>query len=982
MALRDLFRGLQKQKPVLDVVSSNPAVLRSERARRTLPQAQQGIRAAQQQQVKSLTPRGIGEAQLGGIKRGARKIFERQVQPITSASLAISQGRPVEKKQAQQATASVIDFSPVGATTRLTKPIRQVPKSFISKFGKTIGREAQSFLDEAAKFPRKGVRHKFTSKRLRDIAQKFDDIIDPKQVAKAKTDISAGRFRPLVLDKKGNLLDGSHRLEAARQLGVDEVPVVVESRVKPIRERGQFAGSQAGFLDLKEIFTLGGRLGRKASKPSAPTKPEVVSRGVSQVQDAINLAKGTKTKALPAVTRQRSKTLQGLGVSDKAIISPGQRGTSRGLSTSQRTQAQGQVQSLENVVGVDKNISDNMKINLRDMFRTPTKVLQKIGLGKEAEALEQSWGTYKLELPEHLEKISEWLGRLVDDNSSRRVFQALDGQKVELNPVEKEVAEEVAAYLSTWADRLGLPKDRRIAKYISHIFDDQLIKKDFDPDLARLITDKVAGSVYDPFLERRLGKLGYKEDLGLALQAYAKRAIRKVHMDPALQTLKAKEKALEVSQYKYVQRLTDRINMRPTEMDQMLDRLISSVTGGRLSQRPTMRLSQALRTITYRGTLGLNVGSAVRNLTQGVNTFAKLGTRWTMRGYMDIARNLASGSDELMRAGVLDDRFVDLQASALKRRMQKVDAGLFSLFEMAEKINRGAAYYGAKAKALAKGLPEDKAITEAIDLARTTQFKFGPVDTPPLLQSDINKFLLQFQSFNVKQLEFITEMAKNKEYAGLLRYGLGGLLITGTVGNLIGIDLEDWVPFSDIPKGESRVGQTPTVQAVSTGLKAATGGTNKFGQPVTAKDVLKTVPAFIPGGVQAKKSLQGLGSVAQQASITPSGKVRFPVQPTGVDAVRNILFGQFSGKIARFYFDEALKPLGDKDTALYKKMVAGGADPFESWKSIYKRRIQESFQRKIKEIQKDQKMDVAQKRRELQQARQDGERLLRRLNQF
>ena len=41
-----------------------------------------------------------------------------------------------------------------------------------------------------------------------------------------------------------------------------------------------------------------------------------------------------------------------------------------------------------------------------------------------------------------------------------------------------------------------------------------------------------------------------------------------------------------------------------------------------------------------------------------------------------------------------------------------------SLFELAEKINRGSAYFGAKARALSKGMSEQQAVQEGINMAR------------------------------------------------------------------------------------------------------------------------------------------------------------------------------------------------------------------------------------------------------------------------
>ncbi|WP_323157047.1 hypothetical protein, partial [Pseudomonas rhodesiae] len=80
--------------------------------------------------------------------------------------------------------------------------------------------------------------------------------------------------------------------------------------------------------------------------------------------------------------------------------------------------------------------------------------------------------------------------------------------------------------------------------------------------------------------------------------------------------------------------------------------------------------------------------------------------------------------------------------------------------DTAEHINRGAAYFGAKAKGLSQGMSEQEAIDFAKEIVRKTQFVFDSVDTPVGMSSDIMKTLLQFQSFTTKQIEFLGGKAK------------------------------------------------------------------------------------------------------------------------------------------------------------------------------------------------------------------------------
>ncbi|EKE05608.1 MAG: hypothetical protein ACD_19C00190G0001, partial [uncultured bacterium] len=354
--------------------------------------------------------------------------------------------------------------------------------------------------------------------------------------------------------------------------------------------------------------------------------------------------------------------------------------------------------------------SPKEKINIFDFVRTPDRVMEKIGLGNEAKLLRTSWDSYLEELPKGMEQISKWAGE-VNDTGNTLIFKYLDGQITADNllPNELKVATEVKDYLKTFADRLGLPEDSRISNYITHIWEKDVEGIDFPEEIAGLIRDKVAGSVYDPFVQKRLGNKSYLEDTWKSLEAYSKRGYRKIWMDPILQKVKQASEGMEDSQFKYVRNFIDRINLRPTDVDLFLDNAIkASPWGFKSGPRPTASITQNARRWVFRGLLGLNPASALKNLSQGANTYSVLGEKYTAIGYIKVAQNikklLAGEGSELHAVGVLRDNFIqDRQLSATKKWVEKMDEGLFYLFNLAEKINRGSAYWGSKAKYIAEG---------------------------------------------------------------------------------------------------------------------------------------------------------------------------------------------------------------------------------------------------------------------------------------
>jgi len=569
---------------------------------------------------------------------------------------------------------------------------------------------------------------------------------------------------------------------------------------------------------------------------------------------------------------------------------------------------QKEVSSLENIVA-RRATEVKEKVNVIDYLRTPDRVLEKIGFANEAKLLRQGHEAYIKELPQNIDKITAW-SKEVPKDASKTIFQYLDGENVALTDTERRVAGEVKDWLAEWAKRLDLPEDKTITNYITHIFDKELIAKEFDEDLAKIITDKIPGSVYDPFLLKRLGAKGYKQNVWEALDAYVKRATRKVNMDDALDAIQTKAGSslemsnIEASQFKYLQRYVSGVNMRPTELDNLLDNTIKNVVGYKYGQRPVTYLTKILRQMTYRGMLGLNPGSALRNISQGINTYAILGEKYTAIGYAKLLSpaNIREAAEQgVFMPGFIQDRTL----SSTKKAMEKLDKGLFAFFEGAERINRGAAYFGAKSKALAQSKSLEEAIDYAKSIVRKTQFSFGSIDTPVAVQSDIVKTLAQFQNYTIKQVEFLTEMVKDKNFVGLLRYGVAGVAFTYTIGKAFGMQPKDLIP-------SARLGTPPSLKLPVEVGKSVLNVPDKYGKPVSTGQKIKNIGAsavgLIPGGTQAKKSFQGLYAFNQGKDVTATGRTRYEIPQDLQHFLQAVLFGKSALPEAQAYYNDTDEP--------------------------------------------------------------------------
>jgi hypothetical protein len=772
-------------------------------------------------------------------------------------------------------------------------------------------------------------------------------------IAEGKIRVKSKNGRDVYEYKKGNIWqtarDESSAVAQVTKPKVSQAtelpPEVIEAKIaleikKEVIANSRFANPDNRFLVDREgrVRELGDTTGKLSQKiedmmvKANVTNPKDLVAGVEelfkqkesikiQTEAVKEMEKVAKEKL--AMEKMKLKSPISTIISGRPKPQPSKIDTTEGEGRSIELQAQQALQVLESGdVPVDvsfpsiieKTVTNvKEKVHIIDTFlRTPKYVMEKIGFGKEAQELRDAMDEYWKELPKNIDKITQWSKR-ASKGSNVDIFRYLDGEAITLLPEDKAIAQEIQAYLQNWAKRLKLPQDKKVSHYITHIFDEEFIAKEFDEDLAKIIADKIPGQVYDPFLEKRLGAKGYRQDTWAALDAYVKRGTRKVHMDPVLNEIKARTGGsldmsnIEKSQFEYIQKYINNINLRPNEMEEGIDNFVKSIIGYKMGQRPTTRALKIFRQFTFRGMLGLNPASALRNLSQGANTFAVLGSKNTTLGYLGLFKKGATA--ELEREGVLNAGFVqDRALTAGKKVLENFDKTLFYMFETAEKINRGAAYFGAKAEAISQGKTEAEAIKYAKEIVRKTQFSFDVIDTPVGMSSDIVKTLLQFQTFTTKQIEFLGGMArraatgdeKAKNFMGLLRYGFAGLLFAYTIGKAFGMEPSELLPWYRF--------QVPASLKFPTALTGALLNTpDKFGNERTTsekvKDVAESAIGLIPAGSQMKKTYQGTKAVMEGGSYDASGKMQFEQAEGWPAKIQAILFGKYAQQNAKEYFD-------------------------------------------------------------------------------
>ena len=355
--------------------------------------------------------------------------------------------------------------------------------------------------------------------------------------------------------------------------------------------------------------------------------------------------------------------------------------------------------------------------------------------------------------------------------------------------------------------------------------------------------------------------------------------------------------------------------------------------------------------MTYRGMLGLNVSSAFRNISQGINTYAVLGEKYTAIGYTNLFKKGAM--QELANEGVLLDNFIqDRTLSSTKKAIEKLDKVLFSFFQGAERVNRGAAYFGAKAKALSQGKTLQEAINYGKEVVRKTQFIFGAVDTPVALQSDIVKTIAQFQNFTLKQTEFLAEMIKDKNFIGLIKYAVGGMAFVYTIGKLFGMEPKDLLP-------NFRFDTPPSLKLPVETAKAILNVPDKYGNKrdlgEKMSDILKSGVGLISAGSQIKKTIEGIQSVREGGSYTKSGNLQFKQGQSLSEKAQSVIFGKYASQNAKDYF--AGLTVAEKELERLNKLSSQEAN---SIMKEYKKN-DPSLYRKVKELKEDEVLGVTDK---------------------
>jgi hypothetical protein len=366
---------------------------------------------------------------------------------------------------------------------------------------------------------------------------------------------------------------------------------------------------------------------------------------------------------------------------------------------------------------------------------------------------------------------------------------------------------------------------------------------------------------------RRKGAAGYLEDAKKSYYSYMYGLRKKTVDEPAIQKM--------VELYKQL----------PFEQRPYAKQYIRELAGyGRNS--PLDEAAGVIANLNYQRTLGLNLRSALGNLTQQSNTWIDAGPLWSLKGYL---RTFTKEGQELYKATGLPvevpQAFTqDISPSAgWLEKLARV-TGVF--FSFAENQNRRHAFLTYLSRAETKGLSQVQATKEAIEGVHKTQFLYGKTNMPMALRTAPGRIFGQYTSFPIKQMEFYRKLGRENPLKlvvglGLQTYG------AKTVADVLGFDLSSFLGFGMTVGEGLDVLRSASDMELEEAVSLARGYMSQ-GSGVLPTGPAPTISAMLNIGEGIGKGEGVFRTVAQE--LTPVAWARTE------DAIRNIFDKVESGE--------------------------------------------------------------------------------------
>lgn len=315
--------------------------------------------------------------------------------------------------------------------------------------------------------------------------------------------------------------------------------------------------------------------------------------------------------------------------------------------------------------------------------------------------------------------------------------------------------------------------------------------------------------------------------------------------------------------------------------------------------------------------------------------------------------------------------------------------------ETMDKMGTRFIWNSAYEKAVAEGVKEP--IKYADDLTRKMVAGRGVGESPLLQKSKAFQLIAPFQLEVGNAINVMRDFTKEKDIGALATlfvtsYALnkameelrGSGIVFDPIQAIIDASEKDLTPqqrvgriggeiLSNIPLGQSVATMFPqyggNVLGVPVPSREELFGDNdptRFGSGLLAAQAITdplTKVALPLGGSQVKKTTQGATSLIK-GEFEKDGKLRFPVEPTGENITRGLLFGPYQTEEGRRYIDEERRPLSENQTQQLKSLPQGQQSEYYEYLNA-ERRVN-SIEAEANKVIRDQALSNAQKQKKLE----------------
>jgi hypothetical protein len=563
--------------------------------------------------------------------------------------------------------------------------------------------------------------------------------------------------------------------------------------------------------------------------------------------------------------------------------------------------------------------------------------------------------------------ISSIAGRIKSKEQASQIIDYVEGKRTTLSSFDEETANVVKNFFDDKKAKLNDLGYKTLDDYFPHLFNKN------DPNVKRLFKGKTTADISFGNLKKRMEEGGdYSRDIIEVMAGYSRGFNRKVYLEPALKPLE--DVKMQANATKAVGDWVDGYieNLKgitePSGAEKAFNGIIDSMVGetkkGGNHYRQTLG---AQRMISAVATMGLNPGTAIRNMTQVVNTVAGIGVKRATQGAIKATRAFAAGKNspewkEMIASGVFDGGIsrhymADLDKAAgnisgIAAKGEKAANFMMGMIRGTDISLRAQAYWGAKAQglddAIAKGLKGEAAEKFAKDFAikkvADTQFITSAADMPVKLNGAGVRSLTQLATFSIKQAEMLGELGIKtikradgtyglnvKQAGNLLAAASTAALFTEALKPVIGFNEKEWIPFYDqiasIVDPDSTAGESlyrsPLVSLFAGNGKGKIGLFDAIKSGKMDEFLEDNWSQIVPAGTQIKKTVEGIETTQSGISKNPNGKVRYLQDMDLNSQLKASLFGQYSTDAGRQWIKDGFPTLTDSEMRLGSKEGSG-----------------------------------------------------------